>query len=72
MENKRLFYIVVPVYKTEKYLMDCCLSVKNQTYSNWILILVDDGSPDKSGQICDELAKMIIVFMSFIKKIKDW
>lgn len=57
MENKRLFYIVVPVYKTEKYLMDCCLSVKNQTYSNWILILVDDGSPDKSGQICDELAK---------------
>lgn len=52
-----LFYIVVPVYKAELFLEHCVNSVLNQTYSNWELILVDDGSPDKSGKICDLYAK---------------
>lgn len=52
-----LFYIVVPVYKAELFLEQCVNSVLNQTYSNWKLILVDDGSPDKSGEICDDIAK---------------
>lgn len=46
--------IVVPVYNAEKSLKDCVESIINQTYGNWELWLVDDGSRDCSGQICDE------------------
>ena len=54
--NTLLFYIVVPVFKAEQFLQSCVDSVLAQTYHNWELILVDDGSPDASGQICDEIA----------------
>lgn len=49
--------IIVPVYKTEKYLRRCIQSILSQTFSNFELILIDDGSPDNSGIICDEYAK---------------
>ena len=49
--------IIIPVYKVEKYISKCIESVLNQTYTNFELILVDDGSPDKSGEICEEYAK---------------
>lgn len=55
-ENNLLFCICVPVYKTEKYIRECIESVLNQSYQNFKLILVDDGSPDSSGAICDEFA----------------
>ncbi|MBP5455845.1 MAG: glycosyltransferase family 2 protein [Paludibacteraceae bacterium] len=48
--------IVVPVYKSEKTIHRCVDSILNQTYDNFELLLVDDGSPDKSGRICDEYA----------------
>jgi glycosyltransferase involved in cell wall biosynthesis len=48
--------IIIPVYKVEQYLCNCIESVINQSYTNWELILVDDGSPDKCGEICDEYA----------------
>lgn len=48
--------IVVPVYKVEKYLAKCIESVLVQSYKDWELILVDDGSPDNSGKICDNYA----------------
>lgn len=48
-----LFSIIVPVYKVEKYLPACIESVLNQTFSDFELILVDDGSPDKCGEICE-------------------
>lgn len=47
------FSIIVPIYKVEKYLSVCVESVLSQTFDDFELILVDDGSPDKCGQICD-------------------
>ena len=48
--------IIVPVYKAEAYLHRCIDSIIVQTFTNWELLLVDDGSPDRSGVICDEYA----------------
>lgn len=48
--------IIVPVYNVEQYLNRCVTSLINQTYSNIEIVLVDDGSPDKSGLMCDEWA----------------
>ena len=49
-----LVSIVVPIYDVEKYLEKCIESIRHQTYKNLEIILVDDGSPDESGRICDE------------------
>lgn len=52
-----LVSVVIPVYNVEKYLRECLDSVVGQTYKNLQIILVDDGSTDTSGAICDEYAK---------------
>lgn len=52
MENSRIS-IVVPVYNIERYIERCIESLINQTYRNIEIILVDDGSSDASGGICD-------------------
>ena len=49
--------IVIPIYKVEKYIDQCIQSVLNQTYQNLEIILVDDESPDKCPEICDQYAK---------------
>ena len=49
--------IVVPVYKVEEYLERCVDSILNQTFTDFELLLVDDGSPDNCGKICDEYAE---------------
>lgn len=49
--------IVIPVYNAEKYIRKCIQSIQKQTYQNWNLILVDDGSTDRSGKICDVFAQ---------------
>lgn len=49
--------VIVPIYNTEKYLDACITSIVNQTHSALQIILVDDGSPDRSGGICDTWAK---------------
>lgn len=51
-----LISVIIPVYKVEKYLNQCVDSVLNQTYRNLEIILVDDGSPDRCPEICDEYA----------------
>ena len=50
--------IIVPVYKVEKYLRQCLDSIVAQTFTDWECILIDDGSPDASGNICDEYDEM--------------
>ena len=50
--------IIVPVYQVENYLRQCVDSILAQTFTDFELILVDDGSTDRSGQICDEYAEM--------------
>ena len=51
------FSVIVPVYNVEKYLRQCIESILCQTFTDYELILVDDGSPDGSGKICDEFAE---------------
>ena len=52
-----LVSIIVPVYNTEEYLPRCIESIQKQNYSNIEIILVNDGSTDKSGKLCDEYSK---------------
>nr|WP_303226394.1 glycosyltransferase family 2 protein [uncultured Acidaminococcus sp.] len=51
-----LISIVVPVYKVKEYITDCISSILQQSYPYFELILVDDGSPDNCGKICDQYA----------------
>lgn len=55
MENQ--LSIVVPIYKVERYLFKCLDSIVNQTFTDMEIILIDDGSPDNCGKICDEYAQ---------------
>ncbi|NCB92491.1 MAG: glycosyltransferase family 2 protein [Clostridia bacterium] len=55
--EKRIVSVIVPVYNVEKYLVQCIESIRNQVYSSLEIMLVDDGSPDNCGVICDEYAQ---------------
>ena len=55
--NDPLISVIIPVYKAQAYLERCVGSIRNQTYRNLEIILVDDGSPDESGAMCDQFAQ---------------
>ena len=50
--------VIIPVYNAEQYLEECLNSIRNQTYKELEVILVDDGSTDNSGKICDKYTKV--------------
>ena len=56
MKERPLISVIVPIYQVEKYLEQCLDSILNQTYRQLEIILVDDGSPDHCGEICDRYA----------------
>ena len=57
-----LISLIIPVYNVEKYLIRCLDSVMAQEYNNFECILVDDGSKDSSGNICDSYAQKSSIF----------
>ena len=57
MNTQPKISVIVPVYKCEQYIHRCVNSILNQTFSDFELILVDDGSPDNCGEICEDYAK---------------
>ena len=57
MENTIKISVIVPIYKVEQYIKKCIESIINQNYHNLEIILVDDGSPDNCGDICEQYAK---------------
>lgn len=58
MKREPLISVIVPIYNVEEYLEECISSIVQQTYQNLQIILVDDGSTDGSGKICDDFAKI--------------
>ena len=57
MNRHPLISVIVPVYNVEKYVGACVDSILNQSYKNLEIILVDDGSPDNCGKMCDAFAE---------------
>ena len=51
-----LISVVIPIYRAEEYIKDCLISILNQQVQSWECLLIEDGSPDHSGVICDEFA----------------
>lgn len=67
MENE-LISIIVPIYNVENYLRQCLDSILNQTYQNFECLLVNDGSPDNSADICREYVEKDSRFKYFEKE----
>lgn len=67
-DRQSIISIIIPVYKVEKYIRKCLDSILVQTFPNWEALLIDDGSPDNSGVICDEYAAKDNRFRVFHKQ----
>lgn len=65
LNNKPKISIIVAVYNSEPYIRRCLDSIKNQTYGNFEVLLINDGSKDKSGDICEEYSKIDKRFVTF-------
>ena len=72
-KEKLLYSVIIPIYNSDKYLRACLNSILQQVFKEYEIILVDDGSVDDSGNICDEYARKysnISVFFVYVN-IKD-
>ena len=67
MENE-LISVIVPIYNVENYLRMCLDSIQNQTYTNFECLLINDGSPDSSAEICREYVDKDSRFRYFEKE----
>lgn len=63
--------VIVPVYNVEKYLHRCIDSILTQTFTDFEVLLINDGSKDRSGEICDEYAKKDSRVKVFHKKMEE-
>lgn len=72
MKNKVTVSVIIPVYKVECYIRQCIDSVLAQTFTDFELLLIDDGSPDGCPVICDEYAKKTPELECFINKMADF
>ena len=68
INNNPKISVIVPVYNAERYLHLCIDSILAQTFTDFEVLLIDDGSKDKSGEICDEYAKKDIRVKVFHKE----
>ena len=66
--EQKLISIIIPIYNQEKYLNKCLTSIQNQSYSNFEVLLIDDGSTDNSGKICDYFSGIDSRFFVFHNK----
>lgn len=69
METKPFFSVIVPIYNVENYLAECLDSILAQTYTDFELLLINDGSTDKSGEIAEQYAnrereRELVLFIS--------
>ena len=68
MKEEKMISVIVPIYNSEKYLRECLSSVASQTYRNLEIILIDDGSTDRSLEICKEFARQDARFLVISQK----
>ena len=66
--SEALISVIIPVYNVEKYLPGCIDSIIEQTYRNLEIILINDGSPDNSGEICKKYAEKYPFFKYYEKE----
>lgn len=72
MYSEPVISVIVPIYNVETYLDRCVSSIVNQTYRNLEIILVDDGSPDSSPDMCDVWAEKDSRIKVTIKQMEDF
>ena len=70
--SKPFFTVVMPAYGVEKYLEKAVKSITAQTFSDWELLIVEDGSPDKTGEIAEKLAENDARIQVFHHTEKPW
>ncbi len=71
MNNLPEISVIVPVYKVEEYLPQCIDSILAQTFTDFELLLIDDGSPDRCGEICEEYAEKDKEYGCSIRLMQD-
>ncbi len=70
MSHQPKISVIVAVYKAESYIHRCLDSIRNQTFTDFEVLLIDDGSPDRSGEICEEYSRMDSRFLTFHQENK--